>query len=228
MKILGLAKLTLLDFPGKTACTVFTGYCNLRCPFCHNPSLVFGEGEEISQDTIISLLKKRKGILDGVCITGGEPLLNDDIFDLMYKIKELDYSIKLDTNGCFPEKLQQAFDENFIDYIAMDIKNSIEKYPLSTGLKFVDIDKIKRSCDIIMSSGKDYEFRTTVMHPLHNTEDFISIRKWLNGAKKYFLQSFKDTGDLLTNAEFQAFSQDELEKIKELLSPYFQYIGIRT
>lgn len=227
MKILGLAKLTLLDFPGKTACTVFTGYCNLRCPFCHNPGLVFGEGEEISQETVLSLLKKRKGILDGICITGGEPLLNDDIFDFMYKIKELDYNIKLDTNGCFPEKLKQAFDERFIDYVAMDIKNSLEKYPLTTGLKFVDTQKIQKSTELIISSGVDYEFRTTVMHPIHEKDDFVSIGKWLNGAKKYFLQNFKDTGDLLTNAELQAFSQDELEKFKEILVPYFQYIGIR-
>lgn len=228
MKILGLAKLTLLDYPGKMACTVFTGYCNLRCPFCHNPGLVFGEGEEISTEKIISLLKKRKGILEGICITGGEPLLNDDIFEFMYKIKELDYKIKLDTNGCFPEKLKQVLDEGLADYVAMDIKNSLEKYSLSTGLKIIDTDKIKRSTSLIMSSGVDYEFRTTVMHPLHQIDDFISIGTWLNGAKKYYLQNFKDTGDLLTNAELQPFSQDELEATKEKISEYFEFVGIRN
>ncbi len=228
MKILGLAKLTLLDFPGKVACTVFSGYCNLRCPFCHNGGLVYGEGEEITEDEIIRFLKKRLGILEGVCLTGGEPLLNDDVFDFIYRIKELGYPVKLDTNGTFPERLERIFKEGLVDYVAMDIKNSLEKYPVTTGLATIDTKKIEKSAKLIMESGVDYEFRTTVMHPYHENEDFISIGKWLSGASNYYLQGFIDTGNLLSKNTMTPFTKEEMEKARNIASPYFQNVGIRA
>lgn len=228
MVVFGLQKLSLLDYPGKTACTVFTGGCNFRCPYCHNASLVVGldEVEPISNDDFFSFLNKRRNILDGICITGGEPLLQPDIENFIREIKNLGYSVKLDTNGTFPDKLIRLVDENLIDYVAMDIKNSPQKYDVTVGLTGIDFSKIKCSVEFLLSNPINYEFRTTVVKELHNKEDFLSIGEWIKGAKQYFLQSFIDSGDIL-GGSFSAYSKTELEEIKELMLPYVKETHIR-
>ena len=212
MILKGLQKTTLLDFPGKLACTVFTGGCNFRCPFCHNASLVTrpSDVEEISTESFFSYVSKRKNLLDGVCITGGEPLLNKDIEDFIVRIRGLGLLIKLDTNGAFPDRLESLLDKGLIDYVAMDIKNSPEKYALTAGLKDgFDISAIQRSIDIIMKKAPDYEFRTTVVRELHDENDIRNITEWLQGARKYFLQKYVDSGDILCGG-YSAYSDSEM------------------
>ena len=197
MKISGFQKLTLLDFPGHTACTLFTPGCNMRCPFCHNTPLVTGEAqEEYSEEEILSYLKKRQGILDGVAITGGEPLLHKDIGDFIRKIKAEGYKVKLDTNGSKSEVLKSLINEGLVDFIAMDIKNTPEKYALTSG-SAVPYEEIAGSIELIKSSGIPHEFRTTVVKEYHTKEDIISIAKMLGKGEKYYLQQFKDSGDIL-------------------------------
>lgn len=200
MNISGFQKMTLLDFPGRVACTLFTSGCNFRCPFCHNASLVthIDNNNHYSEEEILSYLKKREGLLDGVCITGGEPLLQKDIAEFLGKIKELGYAVKLDTNGSNPEKLKELFSKGLVDYVAMDIKNCKEKYPLTTGVCDLDIAAIEKSAEFLMNSGIDYEFRTTVVREFHTEKDIEEIGKWLKGAKRYFLQNFVDSGDLIS------------------------------
>jgi pyruvate formate lyase activating enzyme len=212
MNIKGLQKTTLLDFPEKLACTVFTGGCNFRCPFCHNASLVLraGEVDGISEDEFFSYISKRKGMLDGVCITGGEPLLNPDIDELMRKIRAEGLLIKLDTNGAYPDRLEALLDEGLVDYVAMDIKNTKEKYALTAGLdESFDISTIERSIDVIMKKAPDYEFRTTVVRELHTPEDLVAISEWITDAKNYFLQKYVDSGDILAEG-FSAYSDGEM------------------
>lgn len=222
MKIKGFQKMTLLDYPGHVACTVFTGGCNFRCPFCHNASLVLGEGgEDFTEDEIIDFLEKRKGILDGVAITGGEPLLQSDISSFMRKIRALGYKIKLDTNGSFPEKLREIVNEGLCDYVAIDIKNSPEKYSVSVGRLGYDVDRISESINILMTGGVEYEFRTTVVAELHSIEDIARIGAWIKGAKRWYLQGFVDSGDLIS-AEMHGLDREILdlyiEKAREYIS----------
>ncbi len=226
--IYGLQKLSLLDYPGKTACTVFTGGCNFRCPYCHNASLVVGlnEVEPIDYDEFFAFLNKRKNILDGVCITGGEPLLQPDIEDFIREIKLLGYSVKLDTNGSFPDKLKHLIDEKLIDYVAMDIKNSPEKYSVTAGVSEPGFSKINNSVEFLLSNAVDYEFRTTVVKELHSKEDFVSVGEWIKGAKRYFIQSFIDSGDIL-GGTFSAYSKSELEDIRDLMHSYVKETHIR-
>ena len=215
MKIKGLQKTTLLDFPEKLACTVFTGGCNFRCPFCHNASLVLSPNsiEEISEEAFFEYLSKRQKMLDGVCITGGEPLLNSDITDFIKRIRSLGLLVKLDTNGSFPERLEALLDEGLLDYAAMDIKSSINKYSVASGTdKF--IFEIEQSIDIIMKKAPDYEFRTTVVRELHTKEDIVNIAKRIQNAKKYFLQSYIDSGDTIVKG-FSAYSPSEMLNILE-------------
>ena len=215
MKIKGLQKTTLLDYPEKLACTVFTGGCNFRCPFCHNASLVLHAGavEEIPEEEFFSYIEKRKDMLDGVCITGGEPLLCPDIVDFIKKIRSFGLLVKLDTNGSFPDKLEYLLDEGLIDYVAMDIKNSSEKYTLTAGLqKFPD--EIERSIDLIIKKAPDYEFRTTVVRELHDMQDIVKIATRIKNAKKYFLQSYVDSGDTIAQG-FSAYSAAEMLQILE-------------
>jgi pyruvate formate lyase activating enzyme len=212
MIIKGLQKTTLLDFPGKLACTIFTAGCNFRCPFCHNSSLVVraGEVDEIPMESFLSYISKRKGLLDGVAITGGEPLLNPDIDELMRKIRAEGLLIKLDTNGAYPDRLEALLDEGLVDYVAMDIKNTKEKYALTAGLdESFDISTIERSIDVIMKKAPDYEFRTTVVRELHTPEDLVSISEWITDAKNYFLQKYVDSGDILAEG-FSAYSDGEM------------------
>ena len=228
MIIYGLQKLSLLDYPGKTACTVFTGGCNFRCPYCHNASLVVGlnEIEPVGYDDFFAFLNKRKNILDGVCVTGGEPLLQPDIEEFIREIKKLGYSVKLDTNGSFPDKLKRLADEKLIDYVAMDIKNSPEKYSITAGIHELDFSKINSSVEFLLSDAVDYEFRTTVVKELHTKEDFASIGEWIKGAKRYFLQSFIDSGDIL-GGTFSAYGKNCLEEIKEYMQGFVKDIQIR-
>ena len=227
MLIKGLQKLTLLDYPTKTACTIFTGGCNFRCPFCHNASLVLdvNEGEKYETEEVLSFLKKRQGLLDGVCVTGGEPLLQKDIKEFLGNIKDMGYAVKLDTNGYNPEKLMEVVGEGLVDYVAMDIKNCKEKYSLTTGID-IDISKIEKSVDFLMNCGVDYEFRTTIVKEYHTLSDIDKIAQWIKGAKGYFLQSFVDSGDLLRDG-LSAVDKDTIYKMKEICSWHIQNTGVR-
>ncbi len=193
MNIQGIQKLTLLDYPGKTSCTVFTGGCNFRCPFCHNASLVLNPNENnpFSDDVFFEFLDSRKKLLDGVSITGGEPLLQKDIADFCGKVKERGFSVKLDTNGSFPDILSGLIADGLVDYVAMDIKNSFSSYCKTVGLSEMDFDPLKKSISVLLKSGIDFEFRTTVVKELHSIDDFYEIADMIKGAPKYYLQSFR-------------------------------------
>lgn len=215
MKFYGLQKLTLLDYPGRTACTVFTGGCNFRCPFCHNAPLVtdIDNSNTYSEEDILDFLKKRTGLLDGVCITGGEPLLNGDIVGFIEKVKAMGYKVKLDTNGTYPERLIELLDKKLVDYVAMDIKNSKEKYAETAGLESVNLADIEKSINALKSSDIDYEFRTTVVKELHTETDIQKIAEWIRGAKGYFLQNFEDSGNLIGH-NMSAVSKETLDRMK--------------
>lgn len=195
----GFQKLTLLDFPEKVACTLFTKGCNFLCPFCHNALLVQtpDKTQVYSQEYVLDYLKKRTGILDGVCISGGEPLIHDKLEDFLHQVKSLGYSIKLDTNGSFPHKLKYLVNEKLIDYVAMDIKNSFEKYKLTSGCHTLDISLIEQSIDFLLEGNIDYEFRTTVCHELHTKDDVRAISQRIRKADKYFLQNFVNSGNII-------------------------------
>lgn len=216
MKISGFDKLTLLNYPDKVACTIFTSGCNLRCPFCHNSGLVTNNYNEISFDSIYEYLKKRIGILDGVCITGGEPLIHADIKDYIKKIKDLGYLVKIDTNGCNPKLLKELIDLKLVDYIAMDIKNIYSKYDITSGVK-VNIDNIKKSIRIIENSGIDYEFRTTIVKEFHSTEDIKEILSYISSNSNYYIQNFKNSNDVF-NRNLSSFSEDELVEMKNKIN----------
>ncbi|MDO4867587.1 MAG: anaerobic ribonucleoside-triphosphate reductase activating protein [Clostridia bacterium] len=216
MKIHGLQKMTLLDFPGRVACTVFLGGCDFRCPFCHNFELVDGSAPAIMEDgELFAFLEKRRGLLDGVAITGGEPCLRPDLPDLLRRIRALGYGVKLDTNGTHPALLKAILDEGLADYVAMDVKNSPEKYAQTVGLEAVDLAPIRESVRLLLSGGVDYEFRTTVVDELHAAADFEAIGAWIAGARRYFLQSFTDR-DSVPFGNLHAPSREKLE----------QYLGI--
>ena len=221
MKFYGFQKMTMLDFPGRVACTVFTGGCNFRCPFCHNASLVthMDSAPALEEEQIIEYITKRKNILDGVCITGGEPLLQHDIARFCQRIHDLGLLIKLDTNGSYPDRLKALIDMKLIDYIAMDIKNSKEEYAKTCGLSELPAT-IEESIRLIRECGLPYEFRTTVVRELHSAESMVSLAEWISGAEKYFLQGFTDSGDLIGEG-LSAYSEDEM---KELLSLVKQYV----
>ena len=212
MKISGLMKLTLLDFPGHVACTVFLAGCNFRCPFCHNGSLVRGGDLEISRDELTAFLKKRQGVLDGVCVTGGEPLLNPDVGELLREIKSLGYLVKLDTNGSYPERLSEILNDGLADYVAMDIKSSEDGYFLACGCN-ADVQNIKKSIEIIKSSGVDHEFRTTVVKGIHTAKDIARCATLVGEGEKYFLQSYKASDDIISPDGLSSFDTEELKEI---------------
>ncbi len=236
MLINGLQKLSLLDYPGKLAATVFTGGCNLRCPFCHNASLVLrpGEGQRISEEELLSFLEKRKGILDGVCITGGEPLLQEGLDDLIVRIRELGFLIKLDTNGCFPERLAVLIRRGLVDYVAMDIKNAFDKYPLTVGIPDFNPAPVFESAALLIGGSTPYEFRTTLVRAFHTEEDIESIGNAIRGAKNYFLQNFEDSGDLVGFSDraslvpLGGFSEPEIKHFRDILLKYAENVGIRN
>ncbi|MCR5489170.1 MAG: anaerobic ribonucleoside-triphosphate reductase activating protein [Saccharofermentans sp.] len=213
MRLGGIQKLTLLDYPGTVACTVFTLGCNMRCPFCHNALLVTKteEAEVYPEEEFFAFLNKRRGILDGVCVTGGEPLLQSDAGEFIAKIKALGYKVKLDTNGSFPDRLEEILKSGNVDYVAMDIKNSPEKYAETVGIPGFDVSKIQRSIEIIRSSGVEYEFRTTVVAPLHNGESIAGAAQMVKGSPKYFLQNFVDSGNLISGEGMSGLTDEELE-----------------
>jgi len=216
IRIAGLQKLTLLDYPGRVACTVFLDGCNLRCPFCHNASLVLphGEAEAMTEEALLTFLKKRQGVLDGVCVTGGEPLLRPDLPRLLSEIKELGYLCKLDTNGTLPDRLAPLIEARSVDYIAMDIKSSLGRYNAACGVE-VDTEAIKQSISLIKQSGIPHEFRTTVVSGLHTESDIEAIAA-LIGDEPYFLQSFVDSGDLIAPVGLSAFSPEQMRALRDL------------
>lgn len=199
MEFSGFQKLTLLDYPGKVACTLFTKGCNFYCPFCHNAQLVEGAGETpcYSDSEILSYLKKRAGILEGVCITGGEPLLHTSLEAFIAEVKSLGYSVKLDTNGSLPARLKALVKKGLIDYVAMDVKNSLDKYREIAGCLDLNLSHIEESIDFLLTGEVDYEFRTTVVSEFHTVTDIEAIAKRIAGAKHYFLQNFVNSEHVL-------------------------------
>lgn len=226
MKISGLQKLTLLDYPGKMACTVFTYGCNFRCGFCHNALLVTEKNSDsIDEEEFFAFLKKRQGILEGVCISGGEPTLQKDLYDFIVKIRALGYAVKLDTNGSDPRLLKTLLDDGLLDYVAMDIKNSPEKYSLTCDCE-IDINAIKESVCTIINSGVDHEFRTTTVREYHCEKDFHSIADWLQGDSKYFLQHFEDSGNLIGD-NLSPFSKDEMTAFADAIRNKLPNVAVR-
>ena len=216
MLISGLQKMTLLDYPGLVACTVFTGGCNFRCPFCHNASLVLPEELQAADggvEAVLSFLKKRQGLLDGVAVTGGEPLLHADMADFLREVKTLGYRVKLDTNGSFPDRLQSLVEEGLVDRVAMDIKNAPALYAKTAGLETMDMAAVARSKDYLLSGAVEYEFRTTDVRGLHTRESLVEAARWIAGAQAYFLQQFKDSGALIDGSGLGAFSDDEMRAL---------------
>lgn len=251
MKIHGLNKLTLLDYPGHMACLIFTGACNYRCPFCHNASLVLNPNSQpaIDEEEIFAFLQSRKGILEGVCISGGEPTLQTDLPEFIRKIRTLGFHIKLDTNGSRPGVLKSLLDEGLLDYVAMDIKNAPKKYLTTIGIPEEPLayaaatdtnnhvsdfnnlitDSVRQSTELLMQSGIPYEFRTTVVKELHNKEDLLTIGKWLNGARAYYLQSFRDSETLVGAAlgQFHTYEPEQMRAFRDMLKPYFEIVEVR-
>ncbi len=227
MKIHGLQKMTLLDFPGRVACTVFLGGCDFRCPFCHNFELVDGTAQPLMDDAeLLAFLAKRKGLLDGVAFTGGEPCLHPELPALLEKVRALGFATKLDTNGYHPERLQQILDRHLVDYVAMDVKNSPAKYAATCGLASVDLDKVRRSIELLMDGPADYEFRTTVVAEFHDAADFEEIGKMIRGARRYFLQCFTDR-DSVPFGNLHAPAAQDLNTYADIVRPYVPDTSLR-
>ena len=226
--IAGLQKMTLLDFPGRVACTVFTAGCNLRCPFCHNSELVLPERnpELMDEEYFFSFLKKRQGVLEGVCVTGGEPLLQKDVEDFLRRIKELGFAVKLDTNGCFPDRLKALVEAGLVDFVAMDIKNSPARYAETAGIPALDITAVQESVRFLLSGTVDYEFRTTVAAQLHDESSFHAIGAWLRGAKNYAIQNFRDSGDVLS-CGLTPCTPQQIVSFAEIVKPFVQQVVTR-
>ena len=231
--ISGLQKMTLLDYPGKVACTIFTQGCNFRCPFCHNSDLLGSEGPEtIEIETLMAFLRKRVGLLDAVCITGGEPTLHPDLEDLIIQIKDLGYLVKLDTNGSRPEVLKTLAKKGLLDYVAMDIKNSPEKYGTTAGVPNMHLDKIEESIRYLLAGNVAYEFRTTVMDELHQPEDFEAIGQWLHKldpnhkAAAFFIQPYVDRDSVLS-AGLHTPAREKLLAMQEAIANHTSSAKIR-
>ena len=228
MQIHGFQKMTLLDYPGKVACTMFTAGCNLRCPFCHNAFLVTEiDGSDVwNEADLLAYLQKRQGVLDGVCISGGEPLMHPDTLDFIRRIRELDLSVKLDTNGCYPDRLHRAIEEGLVDYVAMDIKNSREKYPLTVGVPDFDVRPVEESVALLLSGAVDYEFRTTIVAEFHTFEDMEKIGGWIRGAKRYFLQNFVDSGHLISQ-NVHGVDLASMKDLQRIAAKYVEKVELR-
>lgn len=218
MNIQGLQKLTLLDYPEKVACTIFTAGCNFRCPFCHNASLVshIDMEKNIPVEKVLAFLKKRFGVLDGICISGGEPLLQPDLEEFIFRVKEMGYFVKLDTNGSNSYMLRYLVENKLLDYVAMDIKNAPAKYGITIGIAEYNLEEVLRSVDFLMSGAVPYEFRTTVVREFHKREDFAAIGRWIKGARRYYLQNFQDSGDLIRPG-LRAYTRDILVQALEVV-----------
>ena len=225
----GLQKLTLLDFPGQVACTLFTRGCNMRCPFCHNASLVLRANEQktYTNEEILSFLKKRQGVLDGVAITGGEPTLMPGLAEFMMQVRALGYKIKLDTNGTRPEVLKSIVRDGLVDYVAMDIKNCREKYGETVGFDVsYDLSPIDESIAFLMERNVDFEFRTTISKTYHTKEDIIKIGKWISGEEKYFLQQFKDSGDII-GMQIEGYDEVTMRSLLDEILPFVPNAQLR-
>ena len=225
----GLRKMTLLDFPGRVACTVFTCGCNFRCPFCHNASLVRGSAEdlEFSEEELFKFLASRKRLLDGVAVTGGEPLLHPETPELLKKIKDLGFAVKLDTNGSFPDRLIALAEEGLVDRVAMDVKNSPALYAKTVGLRELDLAAVERSKNFLLEGSVDYEFRTTVVRGLHTRESLLEAARWIEGAKEYYLQQFKDSGDVIAIEGLGAFTGEEMHALADAVRPIVPTVRVR-
>lgn len=228
MRICGLQKLAMVDYPGKLAATVFTGGCNLRCPFCHNALLVtrLTESPSLSEDEILSFLASRKNLLDGMVLSGGEPLMQPGCTDFLQRVRELGLSIKVDTNGCYPDILGDILSRGLVDYVAMDLKNSREKYAETVGIPGFDLSSIEESIQILKNSGVDYEFRTTAVQGFHTSNDIRAIGQWVQGAPRYFLQQFVDSGNLISPG-LNPLSEKELQNLAQTAQPWFGQVSIR-
>ena len=229
MLISGLQKLTLLDYPGVVACTVFTGGCNLRCPFCHNSSLVLPErlAHDTDADEVLAFLKKRHGTLDGVAVTGGEPLLQKDVEDFLREVRAMGYKIKLDTNGSFPEKLIGIVEAGLVDRVAMDIKSSPAHYGETVGIPGLDLTAIEKSKEYLLSNAVEYEFRTTVVKGLHTADIIRDTSRWICGAREYYLQQFKDSGDVLDITGLDAFDKEEMYALADIAAEFVPSVQVR-
>ncbi len=227
MDIYGLQKMTLLDYPGKVACTVFLAGCNFRCPFCHNAELAERLAPPVMEDgELLAFLKKRQGLLEGVAVTGGEPLLSPGLPALLRSIKELGYPVKLDTDGGYPDRLADLISEGLVDYVAMDVKNAPADYAATCGVDYVNLDTIRESIRILMEGTVEYEFRTTVVAQLHREESFTGIGKMIEGARKYFLQPFKDR-DTVKYAGFTPPSEELLRRAVDIMKSYVKEVEVR-
>ncbi|MCT4593879.1 MAG: anaerobic ribonucleoside-triphosphate reductase activating protein [Anaeromicrobium sp.] len=227
MNILGHEKTSFIDYPGKICTMYFVGGCNLKCGYCHNKDLVENKGVPILQSHIFEFLKKRKKYIDGVCISGGEPTLYEELYDFIVYIKKEGLLVKLDTNGTNPSILRKLIDENIVDYIAMDVKAPMKKYHSVTNV-VVNVDKIKESINLLTTSNMDYEFRTTVCKELVSREDILEIANELKGSNRYIIQNFRDRDTVLEGKnKFTSYNKEELECIKEEIKDYFNEIKIR-
>ena len=233
MNIAGLQKMTLLDFPGKVACTVFLQGCNFRCPFCHNSDLLPGQGQPLMDDEeLLGFLEKRKGLLDGVCVTGGEPTLQRSLPQLLESIKTLGYAVKLDTNGARPQVLRQLVESGLVDYVAMDIKNSREEYPKTAGIKESLLPQVEESICYLISGKVDYEFRTTVVSQLHSAQSVEAMGQWVctlgqgEKPKRWYLQSYVDRDSVLCGG-LSAPEKETMENYCQILGPYTEAISLR-
>lgn len=226
MEFGGFQKLTVLDYPEHVACILFTKGCNFRCPFCHNSFLVNMENaENHTEQDILAFLEKRKSVMDGVSISGGEPLMHKELEDFLVKVKALGYDVKVDTNGSYPEILKALVNKGLVDYVAMDIKNTRKKYDLTSGVS-AQIEKIEESIDFLLQSGIDYEFRTTVTQEFHTPQDIEQIAKRICGAKRYFIQNFVDSGHIL-GGKLTPVSSENLEKMAQMAQKWVKAIKIR-
>lgn len=228
MYLCGLQKLAMVDYPGKLAATVFTGGCNLRCPFCHNALLVtrLDETPELGEEAVLSFLATRTKLLDGVVLSGGEPLLQPDAADFLRKIRQMGFAVKLDTNGFFPDRLSAILEEGLVDYVAMDIKNAPEKYPITCDIPGLDTAPVAESVKLLRQSGVDFEFRTTLVREFHTPEDLLAIGRWLEGSPRYFLQAFVDSGNLVGSG-CSPFTPQEMRDFTLLLRPFFREVSLR-
>lgn len=228
MVINGLMKMTLLDFPGRVACTVFSAGCNMRCPFCHNAALVtdIDPDERIDMDELFAFLKKRAGLLDGVAISGGEPLMHPDIADFIRNVRALGYAVKLDTNGTFPDRLASLCEAGLVDYVAMDIKNAPLAYARTVGVESFDLAGVEESRNYLLSGAVDYEFRTTVVAQFHTVESIRSAAEWITGAKRYFLQAFTDSGNLISEG-LTAVPKPVMEQMRDAARVFVPDTSIR-
>ncbi|NOR17467.1 anaerobic ribonucleoside-triphosphate reductase activating protein [candidate division WOR-3 bacterium] len=228
MKIGGLQKTSLLDYPDTLSAIIWTAGCNFRCPFCYNKNLVLGKTEIISEETILSFIEKRRDVLEGLSISGGEPFLQEDIVDFTEKVKKLNYLIKIDTNGAFPEKLKELIDKKLVDYVSMDVKAPKKKYDQLAGVK-TDISKIEQSIDLIKNEAPDYEFKTTIVPVMLDKKDIVEIAKWLEGSKQFYLQQFKSDSPLVSSKlnDVAPYSKEKLSEMLHEIKPFFKNCNLR-